>query len=85
MKEKFPADPTVSCFINKRVRINQLTKMLPELSEKSEIGVRYTNHSFQATAITHMFKLALTNSPCTEAIALECDIDSANKLFVRFW
>ena len=40
-KEKFPTDPTVRCFINQRVGINQLKKMLPELSEKAGIGIRY--------------------------------------------
>ena len=35
--------------------INVLKNVLPELSEKSGIQVRYTNHSLQATAITRMF------------------------------
>ena len=66
-KEKFPADPTVSCFINQRVGINQLKKMLPELSEKTGIGVRYTNHSLRATAITRMFNGEIDEKIIAEA------------------
>ena len=66
-KEKFPADPTVSCLINQRVGINQLKKMLPELSEKSGIGVRYTNHSLRATAITRMFNGEIDEKIIAEA------------------
>ena len=54
-KENFPSDLTVGCFINQRVEIDQLKKMLPELSEKAGIGIRYTNHSLCTTTITRMF------------------------------
>lgn len=54
-KDKAPPNPSVSSFANQRVGINVLKNMLPELSEKAGIQVRYTNHSLQATAITRMF------------------------------
>ena len=54
-EEKFPTDPTVRCFINQRVGINQLKKMLPELSEKAGIGIRYIDHSHHATATMHSY------------------------------
>ena len=44
-----------SCMTKQRMGTNILKNMLPELSEKSGIGVRYTNHSLRATAITRMF------------------------------
>ena len=54
-KDKTPSNPSVSSFTNQRVGINVLKNVLPELSEKSGIQVRYTNHSLRATAITTMF------------------------------
>ena len=54
-KDKTPSNPSVSSFTNQRVGINVLKNVLPELSEKSGIQVRYTNHSLRATAITRMF------------------------------
>ena len=53
--DNFPADPTKSCFTKQRIGTNILKNMLPELSEKSGVGMRYTNHSLRATAITRMF------------------------------
>ena len=53
-KDKTPSNPSVSSFTNQRVGINVLNNVLPELSEKSGIQVRYTNYSLQATAITRM-------------------------------
>ena len=54
-KDKAPPNPSVSSFANQRVGINVLKNMLPELSEKAGIQVKYTNHSLRATAITRMF------------------------------
>ena len=54
-KEKFTVDVSVSSFTNQRVGINSILNILSELSKKSGISVRYTNHSLQATAITRMF------------------------------
>ena len=45
-----PANPKNPWYCKVRVGINTLKKFLPELSEKSGIGVRYTNHSLRATA-----------------------------------
>ena len=55
VKDKTLSNPSVSSFTNQRVGINVLKNVLPELSEKSGIQVRHTNHSLQATAITRMF------------------------------
>ena len=51
----FPTDASRNCSTKQRVGVNQLKNMLPDLSQMSGIGVRYTNHSLRATAITHMF------------------------------
>ena len=53
--EAFAEDPTKSCITKQRVGVNLLKNVLPELSDKCGIGVRYTNHSLRATAITRMF------------------------------
>ena len=47
--------------------INQLKKMLPELSKKAGIGIRYTNHSLRATAITRMFSGEIDEKIIAEA------------------
>ena len=54
-KDKAPPSQSVSSFANQRVGIDVLKNILTELSEKSGIQVRYTNHSLLATAITRMF------------------------------
>lgn len=54
-KDKAPPSKSVSSFANQQVGINVLKNILPELSEKSGIQVRHTNHSLRATAITWMF------------------------------
>ena len=48
--DKFPTEPNTSVVTNQRVGVNLLKKMLPDLSEKSRIGVRYTNHSLRANS-----------------------------------
>ena len=53
--DKFPTEPNTIVVTKQRVGVNLLKRMLPDLSEKSGIGVRYTNHSLRATAITQMF------------------------------
>ncbi len=53
--DKFPSNPEKPCFVNQRVGVNQLKKVLTDLSVNSGISVRYTNHSLRATAITRMF------------------------------
>ena len=40
--------------------------MLPELSRKCGVGVRYTNHSLRATAITRMFNSGLPEKVIAE-------------------
>ena len=57
--DAFPTDTGQSCVTKQRVGINMLKNMLPELSNKSGLGVRYTNHSLRATAITRMFHSGL--------------------------
>ena len=52
---EFPSDPNKYCFVNQRVGVNWLRNILPELSQKSGCGVRYTNHSLSAVAITCIF------------------------------
>ena len=50
--DKFPTEPNKSAVSKQRVGINLLKSMLPDISEKSGVGVRYTNHSLRATAVT---------------------------------
>ena len=50
--DKFPNEPNKSAVSKQRVGVNFLKSMLPDLSEISGSGVRYTNHSLRATAIT---------------------------------
>jgi len=59
-------DVGAAVFTRKRIGINLLKSILPVLSEKSGIEVRYTNHSLRATAITRMF-----NSGVEEKIIAE--------------
>ena len=47
-------------FTRQRVGINMLKTVLRLLSKESGIEVRYTNHSFCATSITHMFNSGTT-------------------------
>ena len=65
--EKFPADPLKSCVSNQRVGVNVLKRIVPELSEKSGVGKRYTNHSLRATAITRMFNSGIPEKVIAEA------------------
>ena len=51
-----PANPKKPWYCKVRVGINTLKTFLPELSEKSGIGVRYTHHSLRATAVTRMYE-----------------------------
>ena len=76
--DKFPSD-TKKCAVTKqRVGVNILKGILPELSEKSGVGVHYTNHSLRATAITRMFncgvpeKVIAENSGHRSTRALRC-------------
>ena len=75
---EFPSESNKSCFVNQRVGVNWLRNILPELSQKSGCGVRYTNHSLRATAITHMFnsgvpeKVIAENSGHKSTKALRC-------------
>ena len=75
---EFPSDPNKPSFVNQRVEINGLRNILPELSQQSECGVGYTNHSLRATAITRMFnsgvpeKLITENSGHKSMKALRC-------------
>ena len=57
--DSFPSDPCKSCVRKQRIGVNSLKNMLPELSRKCGVGVRYTNHSLRATAITRMFNSGL--------------------------
>ncbi len=60
------ADPTKHCVMKQRVGINSLKNILPELSEKSGVGVHYTNHSLRATAITRMFNSGIPEKVIAE-------------------
>ena len=60
------ADPTKRCVTKQRVGINSLKNILPELSEKSGVGVHYTNHSLRATAITRMFNSGIPEKVIAE-------------------
>lgn len=64
--DTFPTDPNKSCVTKQRVGENTLKNMLPELSEKSGIGVCYTNHSLRTTAIMHMFNGGLPETIIAE-------------------
>ena len=52
--DKFPSHMTKCAVTKQRVGVNILKGILSELSEKSGVGVHYTNHSLRAMAsITH--------------------------------
>ena len=76
--EKFPSGPNKCAVTKQRVGINVLKGIVPELSEKSGVGVHYTNHSLRATAITLMFncgvpeKVIAENSGHRSTKALRC-------------
>ena len=73
--DKFPSESAVT---KQRVGVNVLKSILPEICEKSGIGVHYTNHSLRATAITRMFncgvpeKVIAENSGHRSTKALRC-------------
>ena len=64
--DHFPTDPKKCCMTKQRMGTNILKNMLPELSEKSGIGVHYTNHSLRATAITRMFNKGIPEKVIAE-------------------
>ena len=76
--EKFPSGSKKCAVTKQRVGINVLKSILSELSEKSGVGVHYTNHSLRATAITRMFncgvpeKVIAENSGHRSTKALRC-------------
>ncbi len=51
-----PEDTKKPWYAKVRVGVNTLKGFLPEISEKAGIGVRYTNHSLRATAVTRMYE-----------------------------
>ena len=57
--ENFPSDSSKFAYKKQRVGVNTLKNMLPDLSQKSGIGVHYTNHSLRATSLTRMFNNGL--------------------------
>jgi hypothetical protein len=57
--DSFSTSSRKSCVTKQRVGINTLKSMLPDLADKSGIGVHYTNHSLRATTITRMFNSGL--------------------------
>ena len=64
--DKFPSNPKKCGMTNQRVGLNGLKNILPELSEKADIGVHYTNHSLRATAITCMFNCGVPKKVIAE-------------------
>ena len=56
--ERAPEDPLKPWYAKVKVVVNTLKEFLPEIeiSEKAGIGVRYTNHSVRATAVTRMYE-----------------------------
>ena len=54
--ERAPEDPLKPWYAKVKVGVNTLKGFLPEISEKAGIGVRYTNHSLRATAVTRMYE-----------------------------
>ena len=64
--DKFHAELSKSCVTKQRVGVNVLKNILPELPEKSGVGVHYTNHSLRATAITRMFNCGIPEKVIAE-------------------
>ena len=60
--EEFRDKQAGPVFTRQRVGVNTLKSVLPLLSKESGIGVRYTNHSLHATAITRMFNYIIFSS-----------------------
>ena len=52
---RVPESPIEPWYKRVRVGINPLKKMMPTISERAGLAVRYTNHSLRATAATRMF------------------------------
>ena len=73
--EEFREEQAGPVFTRQRVGINTLKNVLPVLSKESGIGVRYTNHSLRATAITRMF-----NNGVEEKIIAETSGHKVSKL-----
>ena len=53
--DKFSSGSKECAVTKQRVGMNTLKGIISELSEKSGVGVHYTNHSLRAIAITRMF------------------------------
>ena len=64
--EKFPSGSKKCAVTKQRVGINVLKRILSELSEKSGVGVHYTNHSLRATAIIRMFNCGVPEKVIAE-------------------
>ena len=52
---RVPADAAQPWYKRVQVGINPLKKMMPTISERANLPIRYTNHSLRATAATRMF------------------------------
>ncbi|XP_011407854.1 PREDICTED: glutamine-rich protein 1-like [Amphimedon queenslandica] len=50
-----PVSPDLPWYAKMPIGANTLKNVVPEISEEAGIGVRYTNHSLRATAITRMY------------------------------
>ena len=64
--ETVPDDESKCWYVNQRVGQNKLKEMLPQLSIQSGCGVRYTNHSLRATAMTRMFSTGVPEKVIAE-------------------
>ena len=64
--EKFLSGSKKCAVTKQHVGINVLKSILSELSEKSGVGVHYTNHSLRATAIIRMFNCGVPEKVIAE-------------------
>ena len=51
-----PLSPEKPWFAKSPIGVNTLKTILPDICVEAEIGLRYTNHSLWATAITRMYE-----------------------------
>ena len=63
---RVPKNPTQPWYKQTRVGINPLKNMMPTISARAGLGVRYTNHSLRATAATCMFAAGIPEKVVSE-------------------
>ena len=64
--EKIPSQESRPWYCKSRVGINKFKTFMPEICSDSGLGLRYTNHSLRATAVTRMFNTGVPEKVIAE-------------------